>query len=368
MFVNFLMADILSLKDAEVGKCYEKVIIPAKIVSKDELVEISKQRDDYEVQEAKFKDVKKEIVVFPSFENIKTKDATFEKVDKNITIEKAKVYFSVGKKSLVPVSHEYQEFVKMRGVELDKLKEGECSYEFVRFKNKTKEKEYVSKQAYEIIDVAPAKFKTLKRKILIKPAFEKIVKTPAKFETKVIKLLVSPSYKEYKTVDKKVCVRLVPAKYQYIIKKILIKPAYTNIVKFPAQYKEIEVKELVSKPVVTRRVIPPKKSKISVTKLDIDKFFWSSKDIKNAKKTGLSICKKTKPKYSQSVKVLVVKSPATTYKNIIPAKKKVLVIKQKLSDGVVKKVSLPSQFEKIKSKMKLKDSTIVWREVKCTKH
>ena len=368
VYLNVFAKDILSLSEAKVGECYKKVVIPAKYIDKDELIKVEEKSKTYIVNEAKFKKIKKEIDITPVFIDIQPSKAVFKSKKKNIVLNPKKKIFSFSKDSNIALDKKYLDYIKSEGINLDDLKEGECFFQYAKYKDINLKKEYISKQAYEIIDVVPAKFKKVKKKILVKPAYTKIIKTPAIYETKVIKILISPESKKYETINGKVCVKKIPPKYKIITKKILKKPPLTKVIKFPPTYKEIEVKELISKPIVTRRVIPPKKSTISYKDRIIKSYFWSKeKKLKDAYKTGLKVCKKSIEPKKAEVLVEVVDTPATVKKIKKDAKKIYIDIEKKIKDANFTTVVLPPQYQKIKTKVKIEDAKVVWRRVDCVK-
>ncbi len=361
-------SDISSLAKAKAGVCYQKEILPSKLVKKEELIKVEDASEDFLIEDAKFDKVKKEFIISPSYTNIQSKEAKFEDSLEDLVISKDRVYFTLTKSSNIPLSSEYVNFVKSRLVDFDKIKIGECFYEFVKHKKVEVAKDYISKQAYEIIDIAPAKFRIVKKKILVKPAYTKIVKTPAIYETKIIKVLVEPSLKRYLVDGKKICVKNSVQKYKTIVRKILKKPPFTTIVKFPATYKEIEIKKMILKPIVTRRVIAPIKSKYKYSEDVYKDYFWSkNKNNSEGLLTGLSICKKIRKNKIVKVNVKKVKQPATTIKKEVKAKKVILTIEKKHSEAHQKKVILPPQYEKVNTTVKLDDSRVVWHEINCSR-
>ncbi len=367
LFFSFVNGEYLSLlKDAKVGECYQKVVVPSKFVTKKELVQIEKKSKDFNITDAKFLKSSKNIVLSPAYVDIKPQKAKFKSVDKNLTLSKESIFFTI-QGSTAPVSKAYIEFVKKEGAKLEKLRVGECLKELVKYKDKEIKKEYISKQAYEIIDVAPPKFKIEKKKVLVKPAYKKIIKTPAVYETKVIKFLVKPESKEYITKDGKVCVIKKDAVYKDIVKRVLIKPPYTKVIKFPPTYKVFTVKKLIYEPVITRRVIPPKKSVYTFKDRLVDKFLWAKEALSDSEPTGLSICKKKKESKNVVVKVLEVEQPATTVENKIKPKKVQIVTEKIINDANSSEIELPAVYESVDTKVKIDDGKVVWKKVECSK-
>jgi len=359
---------IEDIKDAKVGECYKKVFIPAKYAQKDELIEVEKASEKLLVTNPKFESIEKNITVVPSFYDVKDSMALFERKTIKLPTNDKKIFYTIGKRKKIPLSEEFVNYVEKKGVDLHTLKVGECYEEYVKLAPlKVVKKEYIKKQAYEIIDVAPAKFKIVKKKIQIKPAYTKIIKTPAVYETQIVKVLVKPAKKTYITKkDGSVCVLEKPAQYKKIVKKILKTPPLTKVIKFPAVYKEIETKVLVSEPTVSRRVIPQKKDTYNFY-VDGDKniYFWSKKEEKGAKKTGLKICKHESQINYVEKNIEVVAKPATTKKVQVPPKQIKVKVEKLIQDANCTKIKIPAQYEKIKSLIMISPSKIVWKKIRC---
>jgi len=360
---------IKHIEDAKVGECYKKVYIPAKFEQKDELIEVQKASKKYIVQDPKFKTEKKKITVVTPYIEIKDTLAEFEKKRIKLPINEKEIYYTIGKKRQTPLSEDFVEYVKKKGVKLDQLKVGECYAEYVKLSPlKVIKKDYIKKQAYEIIDVVPPKFKIVKKKIEIRPAYTKIVKTSAIYETKVEKVLVSPAKKDYITQkDGTVCVVQKPAVYKDIVKKVLKTPPLTKVIKFPPLYKEIEIKVLDKPPVVSRRVVPQKKDSYNFyTKGENDVYFWSkTPPSKDAKPTGLKICKREKKVKYIEKDIEVVSKPATTKKIKVDAKTMDIEIQKLIKDANSTVINLPPQYEKINSKVLISPAQVLWKRVDC---
>ena len=368
---SYITADeyISDLKEAKVGECYKRVYIPAKYTDKEELIEVQKSSKKFLLKEPKFKVVKKKITVIPAYTDIKDTMAKFEKKRIKLPINDKEIYYTIGKNKEIPLSDDFVAYVKKKGVDLDHLKVGECYQEYVKLApKKIVKKEYVKKQAYEIIDVKPPKFKTVKKKIEVRPAYTKIVKTPAIYEAKILKVLVSPAKKEYVTKkDGTVCVVQKPPVYKQIVKKILKTPPLTKVIKFPPVYKEVEIKVLENPPVVTRRVVPQKKDTYNFyINGGENKYFWSkNKPDSDAKPTGLKICKRElKVNYIEK-EVEMVLQPATT-KEMKVAPKTVEIKTQKLiEEANATVIQIPPQYEKVHSRVLLSPAKILWKRVDC---
>ncbi len=196
--------------NAEPGKCYARVLTPAKYEIKTEKVLV--------------KEPGEKIVVVPAKYGWKTQ----------------KVLVKEASERLVPVPPVY----------------------------KTQTEKILVKPATEKIVTVPAVYKTVTEKILVKPAMttwkkgrgltEKVngttgeimclVETPPVYKTITKRVLVKPA--TTKTIP-------VPAVYKTITKRVVAKPATTKVVPVPAVYKTVRVKTIVQ-PAQTKRIpIPP---------------------------------------------------------------------------------------------------------------
>lgn len=168
---------ITDLKDAKVGECYKKVYIPAQYTTKEELIEIAKSSKKLVVTEPQFTQEEKTIQVTPKYNKIKETMAEFETKTKKFPISEKKIYFTIGNTKQIPLKNEFVTYLKNEGLDLDSLKVDQCFIEYAKLLPPKKiKKQYIKKQAYEIIDVEPPKFKTITKKVEIKPAYTKIIK------------------------------------------------------------------------------------------------------------------------------------------------------------------------------------------------
>lgn len=195
--------------NAQPGKCYTKVLIPAK----------------YEVQT----------------EKVLSKEAS-----ENITVVPAK-YTMVSKKILVKEASE-------------RLVAIPATY-------KTVKEKVLVREASERLAKIPATYGTTTEKILVKEAHTSwkkgcngsvqklgencdvlcLVNTPAKYRTITKKILKTPE--STKLIP-------IPATYKTVTRKVLDQPASTKAMPVPAVYKTVKVRELVASASVKRSVIP----------------------------------------------------------------------------------------------------------------
>jgi len=376
LFIVGRLFGIEDLSEAKVGECFSKVILPSVFEVKDEKVEIQKASKKIVVTPAVFEKMKKKVIIQPAFIDLQEVRAEFKEVKIKLPTTLSQVYFSADKDGNVPISMHMLAAAKLNGLDVKSIKVGECYNEYYTKQIFKKiQKEFVSREAFESIDIKKPEFKKSIKKIVVKPAYKKIIKTPAIYETKIISILVESAKKEWiksdcnrdKSECATVCLKEIPAKYKTITKKILKTPPLTKIIEFPAVYKEVEVKELVSEASSSRKVMPELKSKYDVlVGLDTIKFFWLKNDKKTKSlPTGYSICRvKSKQEYKEFTKE-VVSSPASVKKIKVEQKTIDLEVEKLIKDGSVATLEIPPVYENIKSKVELSPSKIVWRKVVC---
>jgi len=197
--------------NAEPGKCYARVLIPAKYEIKTEKVLV--------------KEPGEKVTVIPAKYGWKTE----------------KVLVKEASEKIVPVPPVY----------------------------KTVTEKILVKPATEKLIKVPAKYKTVTEKILVKPATTTWRKGSTGKCTKVDQatgevmcLVELPPV--YKTITKKVLVTPatvkrvpVPAVYKTITKRVVAKPATTKVVPIPALYKTVKVKTIIQPAQTKKTPIPP---------------------------------------------------------------------------------------------------------------
>jgi len=234
------------------------------------------------------------------------------------------------------------------------------------------------------------------------------VLTPAKYEVRTEKILVKGGGLNGGVVgatatdgnaDERIVV--TPAKYGYKTEKILVQEASTKIVPVPATYKTVTEKIMVS-PASERLVTVPATYANVTEKVQIapETTGWkkgnrsrtnqcSTGDCDNVKGgTGEVMCLVTTPAQYRTVTRKVVKTPATTrsvpvaavYKTItkrvvatpastrtvtIPAKYKTVKVKTIVTPATTRRIAIPPVYKTITKKVKVADSVLTWKEVKC---
>ncbi len=203
--------------NAEPGKCYARVLIPAKYEVQTQKILAKEVSERLQVIPAKYKWTTKKVLVKEASERIVAVPATYKTVTEKVLIspETEKLvsvpatYETTTEKILVKAAH--TTWKQGRGP-IEKLDNATC-------------------EIMCLVHV-PAVYKTITKRVLKTPATTRSVP--------------------------------VPARYKTVTKRVLDRPATTKTVEIPAQYRTIKVKELVE-PAVVKRVSIPEEYR-SVTK------------------------------------------------------------------------------------------------------
>ncbi len=218
--------------------------------------------------------------------------------------------------------------------------------------------------------LTPAKYEVRTEKVLASEASEKVRVIPAKYGFKTEKLLV-----------KEASTRIIPvaATYKTVTEKILVAPATERIVTVPATYGKVTEKILVA-PEMTgwKKGNRAKNANVCST--------GDCEQVRGA--TGEVMCLVTTPAQYRTVTKKVVKTQATTraipvpavYKTVtkkvvatpattksvpVPAAYKTVKVKTIVAPASTKATPIPAVYKTVTKKVKVSDSVLTWKEVKC---
>jgi len=195
--------------NAEPGKCYARVLTPAKYEVQTEKVLSKDASERLRVIPAKYTWTTKKVLIKEASERLVAVPATYETITQKVLVSPASErlvstpaeYTTVTEKVLIKAAH--TGWKQGRGP-IEKLDNATC-------------------EIMCLVNV-PAVYKTITRRVVKVPASTKSVP--------------------------------VPAVYKTITKRVLLTPASTKSVPIPASYKTIKVKELVEPASVIRTAIP----------------------------------------------------------------------------------------------------------------
>jgi regulator of extracellular matrix RemA (YlzA/DUF370 family) len=218
--------------------------------------------------------------------------------------------------------------------------------------------------------LTPAKYEIKTEKVLAKEASEKVKVIPAKYGYKTEKILVKEASER---------IVPVPATYKTVTEKILVSPASERLVPVPAKYKTVTEKVLVSPATTTwRKGNRAKNANVCST--------GDCEQVRGA--TGEVMCLVTTPAQYRTVTRKVLVSPATTKSVPVPAVYKTVTKKVIATPATTKTVPVPAVYKTVKvktivepartvttpipavyktvtKKIKVADSHLDWKEVKC---
>ncbi len=223
--------------NAEAGKCYARVLTPARYEMQTEKVLSSDATEHLQVIPAKYTWTKKKVLIKEASERIVVVPATYTTITEKVIIAEpterivstAPVYKTVSEKILVSAAHTV--WKKGRGP-IEKLDDATC--EILCLVNKpavykTVTRRIVQAPASTKSIPVPAVFKTVTRRVIDSPATTKVVEVPAVYKTVKVKELVEPASvkrtsipEQYRTVQKKVKISDSELKWQAIACKSAI--------------------------------------------------------------------------------------------------------------------------------------------------
>ncbi len=275
---------------------------------------------------------------------------------------------------LLPIVYLHAETVALTPPD---AKPGECYAKVVLpAAYETVEEKVLTKEPSESISIIPAEYDTVKAEIEVIPETHKLTPMPATYKEVVETITVKPAirswrnaldedatpvsptllaaiassgvdiqnaqpgdcFREYylprtfKKVSEEILVQgehneteVIPPKFETVEKTIVVKPAYKKLVDVPAVYEEVEEKVLVS----------PEKTMWKKGQNPAQKLSGA---------TGEIMCLIKVPAKYKTIKKRVLKEPATTRVEEVPAETKTIEIKKLLSDAQVKQTPVDAVY------------------------
>jgi len=254
------------------------------------------------------------------------------------------------------------------------------------------EEKIVVKEATEEIVIEPAQYETIEKKVQVIPELKKLIPVPAKYKEVVESVEIKPAlrmwktslgkkalpvsqvlldtikaqgvdidgatpktcYKEYfqpptyKVVAEDVLVQnerneteVIPAQFETLEEKIEVIPAVKQVVEIPAEYEYVEEKILVEEAKTVWKKGQNPAQKISGA-------------------TGDIMCLVNIPAKYKSIKKLVVKSPARTEVQEIPAEIQTLAIQKVVQPATVQYTPVPATYITIEKKVPDTAASFMW--------
>jgi len=254
------------------------------------------------------------------------------------------------------------------------------------------EEQVIVKEATEEISIIPAQYETIEKKVQVIPEMKKLIPVPAEYKEVVETIEVKPAsrvwktslrkkalpvsqvlldtikaqgvdldsatagtcFKEYfqpatyKVVTEDIIIqnernetKIVPAQFDTLEEKIEVIPTSKQVVEIPAEYEYVEEKVLVEEAKTVW-----KKGQNPATKL--------------SGATGEIMCLVNVPAKYKTIKKLVVKSPAKTEVQEIPAEIQTLAVQKIIAEPTVEHTTIPAVHKTIEKKVPDTAASFMW--------
>lgn len=274
-------------------------------------------------------------------------------------------------------------------------KPGECyakvmtpaTYEIV-------EEKVMVKEATEEITIVPAEYETVEQKVEVVPESKKLIPVPETYKEVIETIEVKPASKEWKTSLKKkalpvnamlidtlkaqgievdnavggTCYKeyFQPAKYTTVEEAVMIQNERNETEVIPTNY-DTKEKEVEIVPALKKVVEIPAEHEYVEEKVLIEeaKTVWKKGQNPAQKLTGATgeiMCLVKVPAKYKTIKKLVVKSPARTEIQEIPAEMQTLAVQHIVAEPSVKNTLIPAVYETIEKKVLETPAQFKWAD------
>jgi hypothetical protein len=395
--------------DAKPGECYARIFAPPRFESRTEKVVSRPESEKLEVIPAKYETVTEKVMVTEASERLIPIPATYETVSERVLVSDGELIWRFGHNGIDSARGKNAQLADgglinaARSLGLpENAQAGQCYAEYYQPASyDTITEKVVASEASQKVETIPAKYEYVEEKVLVSEAYEKLEPVPAEYETVTEKVMVSPGYTDWKVSEcaggacfapgvqrvsgvadridqatgEVMCLVEIPPKYQTVTKRVMKTPPSTRPVTIPAQYKTVKVKKMVS-PASERVIeIPASYQTVSRTVKKSDPMTnWCPTGSARAsaggacasgKPTGNALClNQTEPTY-RTVSRKVVKTPASTRKEVIPAEYKTVEVRKLVTPAQEKRVVIPAQYETITRSEKVSEGEMKWMPVLC---
>ncbi len=217
--------------NAEPGKCYARVLTPAKYELKTEKVLVREPGEKIKVIPAKYGYKTEKVLVKEASERIVPVPATYKTVKEKILVKPAS-------ERLVKVPAKYKTVT-------EKVLVKPAATMWKKGRGLVEKVNGTTGEIMCLVETPPV-YKTITKKVLVTPATVKKVPVPAVYKTVTKRVVATPA--TTKTVP-------VPAVYKTVKVKTIIEPAKTQTIPIPPVYKTITKKIKVADPVLQWKVV-----------------------------------------------------------------------------------------------------------------
>ncbi len=368
------------LPDAKPGECYAQVIVPAQWETKTEQLLVKPVSEKVSVTPAVFATAETSVVEKEAFTKINVVPAKFREEVEKVEVAKARTEWvtDLGKKG-IPASPALLAGAKTNGVNLTGAAVGACYKEYftpARYEETTKE--VLVKEESEEIKIAPAQFEETEETVVVKQASKKKVYRPAEYETIEERIEVEPAKAVWKkgegpiqkidySTGEIMCLVQVPAVYKTVSKKVLKTPSVIDLVEVPEEVKAVKVNKLVSDATIDKVKIPAEYKTVKLTNKVADaSFTWTAGTAASGSTyTGNQICLKEIPAQYESLKKLVIDTPATVEEDKVPPVAKLIKVSNVAEPAKEVRQLVQAEYREVETQVKVAAERLEWRPILC---
>lgn len=283
----------------------------------------------------------------------------------------------------------------------------------------TKTERVLKSQASQRVEVVPAQYETVTERVLVEEATEAVRTIPATYETVTERVLVRPARTEWQISEcsggacladvpnrvpgvaeridqltgEIMCLVEIPAEYKNITKRVMKTPPRVEKVPVPAKYATQQVRKLV-KPASERAVdIPAEYQTVTSTERTSDPVTtWCSVGSGSAaacsgangassescrcstghnagsQPTGNALCGVGRAAEYKTVTKRVVKTPASTRKEVIPAEYKTVQVRKQVRPAQERRIDIPEEYGTVTRQELASQGAMQWMSVLCQKN
>lgn len=369
-----------TLPDAKPGECFAKVIVPATYETNTEEVVVQPEQETVEIIPASFDAAEKEVETKPAFTKLKAVAAKYRTEEEVVEIEAARNEWVTSlRKRGIPASPALLVAAKTSGIEIDSASAGQCFKEFYTpAKFEQSDKQIEIKEASENVVIKDAEFESAEEVVNVKEAYAVKKLVAAVYEKIEEKVEIEPAKAVWKkgsglveridnTTGEIMCLVNVPAKYDTFLKTVLKSEAEIQETETPAVTKAVKIKKLVTDATSAKEKVDAKFTTVTTRKKVSDaQFTWRpAQKTGEGTATGLQICLKEVPAKQKVLKKLVLDVPASVEEEKVAAETRIIKTQRIASAADVIKTAVPAQKKTVELRKKVSNEKLEWRRVLC---
>lgn len=368
--------------NAKQGECYARVWEPATYKTITETVLLKEASEEVDVIPAVYEMQTKRVKVSEASSKLVTTPAVYatEQVTTLVRDEKLAWHETQSRQSPL-VADDVVAFAKKHSDDdIAGATPGMCFHEHRKSALVTNEDERVMvSEAYEVVEVIPAKYETVEETIVVKEASTRLVKVPATYKNVSKQVLVKPATTEWKkgtgpiqridsATGEIMCLVEVPAVYKTVTTRVVDTPETTETVVVPAVTKVIKVRKEVAPAREVRKTIPAQYVTVTKTDTTAGDLVWHevhNLTMNTESRTGRQICLVKHPAVYKTTAKRVVKTPAKTVKVDIPAKYEDITVRTLVSEAQERRTKVPAEYTTLSREELAEEGRMEWRSILC---